>query len=88
MPVLTKKGRAFCLRVLLVAFAVTRVVETLVYDEGLEKVDETMTIMGYDAGDGSISPVEESINFIGYLAPGESIPEWMKQKVSEYEERQ
>lgn len=73
----------------LVAFAVAKATETRVYEDGrTEEADTWRDVVGYDAGDKTIDLVAEVDNFIGYLAPGESIPEWMEQQAREYVEKQ
>ena len=76
-----EKGAVFAHAIPLVAFVLTRVTETRVYEDGTEEVTgDFRAIVGYDAHDGSIDPVEKTSNLISYLPPGRPIPDWMEQQ--------
>lgn len=83
-----EKGAIFAHASPLMAFALSRVTRTWVYENGRTREEhEGNSVVGLDAADAVIAPVEEAANFVGYLAPGEPIPAWMEQDAREHVEK-
>jgi hypothetical protein len=68
----------------LVAFVITKICRTDVYENGVEATNERVRIVGYVAGGVGIYPAEGADDFIGYLSPGARIPDHMEQRAKEY----
>jgi len=84
-----EKGVVFAHASPLVAFALSRATIKSVYHDGTTRAeDDGNYVVGYDAADTTIELVAEIANSIGYLAPGESIPEWLEQQAREHVEKQ
>lgn len=68
----------------LVAFALTKICYTNIYENGTGTTDEESHIVGYVAGEITIYPAEKTDDFMGYLAPDTTISNRMEQWAKEY----